>query len=779
MAGDLGVGMPRGSGQATAAGPVTFALHTLGWRAFQDLGAIVLRDVMGQSFQAFADSNDAGRDGAFYGRWRPSHSGGSYAGMLPRGPFVLQCKHTSKADATLTPSMVLDELGKVPRLVSRGLCNSYILLTNARITGSSEARIRESLQAAGVEHPLVLGGGWVCQTIASRQSLRMYVPRVYGLGDLSQIFDGRSYDQAETLLRYLKPELSTFVPTDAYRRAATGLQRHGFILLLGEPGAGKSVIASTLAMCALDGWGCSVIRAHSAEELLAHWNVHEPSQFFWIDDAFGAVRHDWTLTQGWSMRMASVMTAVKNGAKVVMTSRDYIYRDARRALKEYAYPLLQESQVVVDVAELDRHEREQILYNHVRLGDQPASFRRALMPHLDAAADAQPFRPEAARRLGQTAFTHGLALSRPAIVDFLEKPKPYLAEVFGQLDSDQQAALTLVYVASRLAPTFGSDPRQVLLLERLGSSASGTAAALEALTGTFLRYGSEPGLGDGPGWSFHHPTLRESFAAFVASRPHLLDVFIAGLTDTALLTQIDCGAAPVTGTLVSIPPQLYPSVARRLAAMDSSSLADWSRHWAWHQFFVQRCSDAFLREYLEHDAGFVTRLLQFGSYLGVVPEPRVLCRLHQAGLLRDDDRRAAIATASDLAVETPDADWLDAPEWRVLASETERDVILARVRTELVPRLSEEIGNWVGNYRRDEDPDAYYQPLEETLLRYASALSTDPAASSDIEAAVGELRSLRANADDDYEPPAAFRWAPPRAPDTIRRDRSVFDDIDA
>jgi hypothetical protein len=773
--------MPRGSaGQAVAPGPVTFALHTLGWRAFQDLAAIVLRDVMGQSFQAFADSNDAGRDGAFYGRWRPARSNGSYAGLLPRGPFVLQCKHTSKADATLTPSMVIDELGKVRRLVSRGLCNSYILLTNARITGSSEARIRESLQAAGVEHPLVLGGGWVCQTIASRQSLRMYVPRVYGLGDLSQIFDGRSYDQAETLLRYLKPELSTFVPTDAYRRAAAALQRHGFILLLGEPGAGKSVIASTLAMCALDGWGCSVIQVQSAEELLAHWNVHEPNQFFWIDDAFGAVRHDWTLTQGWSLRMTAAMTAVKNGAKIVMTSRDYIYRDARRSLKEYAYPLLRESQVVVDVAELNRHEREQILYNHVRLGDQPASFRRALKPHLDAAADAQPFRPEAARRLGQTAFTRGLAMSRPAIVDFLEKPKPYLAEVFGQLDSDQQAALTLVYIAGGLAPTFGRDARQALLLERLGSSAAGAAVALEALTGTFLRYGSEPGLDEGPAWSFHHPTLRESFAAFVASRPHLLDVFLAGLTDTALLTQIDCGAAPATGTLVSIPPQLYPSVARRLAAMDSSSLADWSRHWAWHQFFVQRCSDGFLREYVQHDEDFVRRLLRFGSYLGVIPEPRVLCRLHQAGLLLEDDRRAAVANASDLAVETPDADWLDAPEWKVLASETERRAILARVRTELVPRLSQEIWNWVGNYKRDEDPDGYYQPLQEALLRYGSALSDDRTAKDEIEAAVDELRRLKSNASDDYEPPASSRWAPSSpAPDTNRRDRSAFDDIDA
>jgi hypothetical protein len=56
--------------RVAAPGSVSFDLHTLGWRAFQDLCAAVVRAVWGQSAQAFADSNDGGRDGAFYGIWR-------------------------------------------------------------------------------------------------------------------------------------------------------------------------------------------------------------------------------------------------------------------------------------------------------------------------------------------------------------------------------------------------------------------------------------------------------------------------------------------------------------------------------------------------------------------------------------------------------------------------------------------------------------------------------------------------------------------------------------
>ena len=67
-------------------------------------------------------------------------------------------------------------------------------------------------------------------------------------------------------------------------------------------------------------------------------------------------------------------------AKIVMTSRDYIYNRARKDLKESAFPLLKESQVVIDVHDLSADEKRQILYNHLKLGKQPRSFRSEIKP---------------------------------------------------------------------------------------------------------------------------------------------------------------------------------------------------------------------------------------------------------------------------------------------------------------------------------------------------------------------------------------------------------------
>ena len=77
----------------------------------------------------------------------------------------------------------------------------------------------------------------------------------------------------------------------------------------------------------------------------------------------------------WNYVLPQLQAMLRTGAKLIMTSRDYIYNRARNHLKESTFPLLNESQVVIDVHNLSTQEREQILYNHIKLGNQTHSFR--------------------------------------------------------------------------------------------------------------------------------------------------------------------------------------------------------------------------------------------------------------------------------------------------------------------------------------------------------------------------------------------------------------------
>jgi hypothetical protein len=777
--------------RVVAPGPPVFELHTLGWRAFQDLCGAVVRTVWGQSAQAFADSNDAGRDGAFYGVWHdPPASTGLHD--LLRGPFVLQCKHTKKAGSTLSAGDVEDEFDKVPSLVERGLCRSYVLMTNARVTGNSEEKILGRLRKAGVEHPLVLGGQWVCDTIAAYRELRLFVPRVYGLGDLSQILDERAYAQASVLIDVARDQVATFVITEPYRKAAQALQDHGFVLLLGEPAVGKSVIALMLALAAADNWGCATVKARTASELVAHWNPYEPNQFFWVDDAFGDVRHDEQLTQDWARSMQHVMAAINKGAKVVLTSRGYIYHDARRSLKEYSYPRLREQKVLVDVEDLTLDERKQILYSHIARGDQPAEVRAAMKSFLDHAAAAEPFRPEIAHRLGLRAFTGRLTITEPGILEFMTHPREFLSDVYEQFSADQQAALALVYGSGAngcLENPLSLTEVQCDIIYRAGSTPAGVVRALEALTDSFLR-ATGPPLAE-PGWVFRHPTLWEGFASWVPTQSHLLTVVLAGLTDSALLSKVDCeseNAEEKRGTLLRVPPTLYRPVAKRLAAIGLSgrwrsrvdrgiSYQEYraSKH-AFLAFLAHRSSDAFLQVYMDVDPGLPGRLVDFTSFVNAVSEPDVLARLHRAGLLAEEFRLQAVDRMRHLAVTTPDDGWIHDRAWKVLLTANDRTRLFEWVRTELVPRLGPGEG-WLDD-ERDPDDD----PVESALRGYSSAFENagDFETAHAFDEAVEWHSRLPAREREDTESwtdaslLTGDRLAPP--PST---GRSMFDDIDA
>lgn len=200
---------------------VNYELHSLGWKGFQNLCVSIAGEVWGQVIQSYFDSRDGGRDGAFHGTWKPK------AGESFQGAFTAQCKFTSKADKTLQLSDLSDELANARRLASRGLADNYILFTNARVTGATaEAGIKAMFEAIpGIKRFAAFGSDRISQIIRESPRLRMLVPRVYGLGDLSQILDERAYAQAQEILSALGDDLAKFVVTDAYRRHHRQLAR--------------------------------------------------------------------------------------------------------------------------------------------------------------------------------------------------------------------------------------------------------------------------------------------------------------------------------------------------------------------------------------------------------------------------------------------------------------------------------------------------------------------------------------------------------------------------
>jgi energy-coupling factor transporter ATP-binding protein EcfA2 len=753
-----------------------YDLHNLGWNSFQQLCLTITRDVLGQTVESFLDSNDGGRDGAFAGRWNPT----GHEDLT--GKFVIQCKFTSRANHGLRPSDLSDEVAKVRKLVEQGLCDSYVLMTSAGLSGSHAEEIESLLRAAGVKHVVLLGSTWIDQQIRENKRLRMLVPRLYGLGDLSQILDERAYAQARAILESLREDLAKVVVTDSYRKAAAALDKHGFVLLIGEPAAGKTTIASMLAMAAADQWNSSVLKLDNPGRVVERWNPEEPSQFYWLDDAFGVAQYEAFLVHGWNHILPQIKTMLRKGAKIVMTSRDYIYNRARKDLKEGAFPLLKESQVVIDVHDLSGNEKRQILYNHLKLGKQPQAFRSQVKPHLESVATHARFIPEIARRLADPVFTEGLHLDEYHLGQFVEKRERFLQEVLLGLDDHSKAALALIYMRNdRLESPITLQKSEKLALELLGSNLGGCVTALEALNGSLVLHSHAAGDSI---WRFKHPTIGDAYAAILAQSPEMLGIFIQGSAPGKLIEQVTCGDVGIEKAVI-IPKALFPLMLVRLCEFSTSKkykserLSTWGAMSALQRFLSRRCSKEFLSLYIEKNPDLLVNVSEPGLYLSAVSEVDLAVRLHEFRLLPEDKRKKFVATVSEYAIRGDDLYALDDVDIRGLFEEHEFEELLLSVRTQLLPRLDEVRREVQLNHQSSEPPDEHMQQLLELFATLNKHFGDDARTAKIIEREISlanEWIAEKSPEEPDRKPRTLGKV---ETTDKLLGTRSIFDDVDA
>ena len=633
---------------------------------------------MGQTFQTFADGNDAGQDGAFWGSWTEQ------GGEVLTGSFTVQCKHTSKPDSQFRMSIIREELQKAKLLAARGLADNYLLLTNYSISGNVAQKIQESFEELpGVVRCRIYERSWIEDQIQSNKNLRSLAPRLYGLGDLTQILDERAFEQAQAILKHLGNDFSCFVPTKAHFDSVGAINDKGFVFLLGEPCCGKSTIALSLALASVDLWGCNLVRVDKPSHFRDHWNPRDPKQFFWVDDAFGTTQYEREMALEWNRHFPALQTAISKGARVVFTSRDYIYKAAMDDLKESSFPLLRDSKVVIRVEQITASEREQILYNHIKLGAQPQMIKKAMQKSLTEIAAHERFLPETARRLGDPFFTGRLKWDQDSLLDFVENMKDFLLENLRTFGDANRAAVALVFMRKGTLPSdLTLSEREQHAVSLLGSNVGQVRTALSALSPTLLLNTEQEGS---PCWKFKHPSIRDAFGAFIAEDPSLRDIYLENTELRSLLAEIACGSTEIEGVKLKVSESLYPIVLSRLKELDLSSKADFAML---VQFLRNRADSGFLKACVESIPRLSSRL-SCRSWMRYNNATMLAAKLHSFGLLPEKERKRIAEQISSNTIWHGDAACYVEAQIFALLSTDEQKKLKKRVTKELMNRLRE------------------------------------------------------------------------------------------
>lgn len=707
----------------------TYELHTIGWKAFQDLCVTVAAESLQRPVQMFLPSKDGGRDGAFVGTW----SSGAESGKS-----TIQCKFTSLPHENLSFAMLQDEVSKVKNLVAQGLARDYIILTNHPVSGVAEAEIVAQFVKAGAERCVVYGKDWIVGEILKSARLRMLVPRLYGLGDLSQILDSRAYEQAGMILSAMGDDLKKLVVTEAHRRSVEAISKHNLVLLLGAPAAGKSTIGASLAVGAADIWSSLTLRATSPEHVEQHLNPHE-QQFIWIDDAWGSTQYQRDRTESWNRILPLIQAAIKRGTRFLLTSRDYIWEAAKRDLKIHSLPLLSHSQVVINVQGYHEGEKAQILYNHLRMGDQPASFRSAIKEHLPSISTRHDFLPETARRLGSQFLAGDLKADRASIEKFFSAPEGFLVDTLSGLATDCLAALATIYLSGgNVASPVPEEGILEEITKVFGVSFLQVREALNSLNGSLVLLAHDE---KGRYWTYKHPTVGDAFSTFVSRNPEFLDFFLRGAKAETLLREVVCGNIDLPGAPVRIPASRFTLLLDRIRSASVYLLRG---------FVSYRADAAFAQVIIEARPDILDGLRGFGTPIAQDPDTSLLVRLHKFGLLSPELRAGFFEAVKKAAVEEADTSFLDESDISEVLTDDEEQQILDEVRQFLMTNVEAQIRRVRSQWDTDYPPEDHFDELRDAIEAFAKVTLKADAAEALISITAKQISNNVDDMQQDY-----------------------------
>lgn len=499
----------------------------------------------------------------------------------------------------------------------------------------------------------MLGREWLTQQIRGSARLRALVPRVYGLGDLSTILDERCAQQTQALLGHLRPSLRVYVPTAAHRSAVRILAEQKIVLLLGAPATGKSMLAAILATTAMDGEGHECLKCDGPLELATHWNPHEKNRLYWIDDAFGPNQLRPDFVDGWISAMPKVKAAMELGNRFILTSRSHIWFGAKPKLGTRNLPVLTDNKAVVDLGTLSPEEREQIIYNHIKAGNQPVQWKKLIKKHLPELANDSRLLPEIARRLGDSSFTKALKVMPTDLIKFVAEPAEFLVQTILELDDAHQAAMTLVFLRQGKLPAHElTGDSTKLVAEKYDVTPRAIAEALPQLDQSFLSVRQEEAQQI---WGFVHPTFTDAISSLLSRRPDLVELYVQGAKLETLLTETVCEDATPIRDAVVIPSSASEHLVRRL--LEAPNVLDLNR--SLFEFLSVRASDSVINAVLDADPTVLRR--EARSYWKIWGDQRIrfLARVHKLHRLPDEVRAEAETELTRTAIENMDVSFLD------------------------------------------------------------------------------------------------------------------------
>lgn len=487
---------------------MAYDFSTLAPADFEDLSRELLGLELGIRFEAFAAGPDEGIDG-----------------RRAKGPHatILQAKHWRGSTFAALKAVMARERAAIDRLASA----RYILATSRPLTPKNKRVLAELIGPSLQSEADIFGPDDLNQLLRKFPEIEKAHIKLWlsGTAMLERVLYQAQHAFATMTLEEIRQKVRVYAQNPSLLESKTILDQWHVLIISGPPGVGKTTLGEMLSYAyAGDGWELVPIR--SLDDGFAYIDDTKRRVYF-FDDFLGKIALDAKALASRENDLARFIKRIRASpnARFILTTRAYIYEEARRASEALSDKRLDIARYVLDVGKYTRRIKARILYNHLEVAQIGPAYVADLINTgaLKQIVDHKNYNPRVIEWMtdGHRAAMTGFQDYGKAFLHALNHPHDLWDHAFRHRSRECQHLLLALFFNSEFGTT----------IERLRTAFDALHAHLSALYG--LSHGPkdfEEALRVLDGGFVH---IRDQNVNFI--NPSLRDYLASYLDDTGLL----------------------------------------------------------------------------------------------------------------------------------------------------------------------------------------------------------------------------------------------------